>query len=264
MPAPDTTPEADLALLAEAAAEAGRVAMSFWQRNPKAWDKGGDHGPVSEADLAVDAILKEWLCNARPGYGWLSEETPDDLARLACDQVFVVDPIDGTRAFLAGEDGFAVSLAVASAGAVTAALVHLPARGLTYAAITGGPASRNGAPVAVSQRTDLTGADVLATRAAMAPEHWPGGVPDLKRSFRTSLAWRLCRVAEGRHDAMFTFREAWEWDIAAGSLIAERAGCRVTDRSGAPLRFNAPHPRAPGVIAAPPALHGAILNQLRA
>jgi myo-inositol-1(or 4)-monophosphatase len=89
-------------------------------------------------------------------------------------------------------------------------------------------------------------------------------VPDLRRSFRTSLAWRLCLAAEGRHDAMLTLRDAWDWDIAAGSLIAARAGCTVTDRHGAALRFNRPDPRAPGVIAAPPALHGQLLARLGA
>ncbi|AWD21941.1 3'(2'),5'-bisphosphate nucleotidase CysQ [Fuscovulum blasticum] len=262
MPAPEPTPDQDLALLADAAAAAGPLALSFWRNAPRAWDKAGDQGPVSEADLAVDALLKATLRAARPGYGWLSEETPDDPVRLGHDRVFIIDPIDGTRAFLAGEDGFALSLAVAQAGRVTAALVHLPARGATYAATQHGPATRNGNPIAASPRQDLTGADVLANRASLAPELWPGGVPDLKRSFRTSLAWRLCRAAEGRHDAMLTFRDTWEWDIAAGCLIAERAGCRVTDRTGAPIRFNAPQPRAAGVIAAPPALHGALLTHL--
>lgn len=254
----------DLALLRAAADEAARLALSYWRQSPKAWDKGGEHGPVSEADLAVDARLKEVLLAARPGYGWLSEETPDAPARLECERVFIVDPIDGTRAFLAGEEGFAVSLAVATAGQVTTAVVALPARGQTYAAATGRAATRNGTPIQASARTGTEGADILTSRAALQPEHWPGGVPDLKRSFRPSLAWRLCLVAEGRHDAMLTLRDTWEWDIAAGCLIAEAAGCTVTDRHGQPLRFNAPHPHAPGVLAAPPALHQALIAGLKA
>ncbi len=249
-------PEADdLVLLTGAAEAAGRIAMRFWRQAPKSWDKGGDHGPVSEADLAVNAALRDRLMAARPGYGWLSEETPDNPARLAHDRVFVLDPIDGTRAFLAGEDGFAVSLAVVQAGRPVAAVVHLPAKGRTYAAHLDGPATRDGQPIACSPRDAVAGADVLTSRAALAPEHWPGGVPEVKRSFRTSLAWRLCLVAEGKHDAMLTLRDTWEWDIAAGVLIAERAGCAVTDRRGAPLRFNAAHPQVGGVIAANPILH---------
>ena len=89
-------PERDLALLTEAARDAGRIALRYWRKNPQVWDKGGEHGPVTEADLAVNDMLKARLLAARPGYGWLSEETPDDAARLACETVFIIDPIDGT------------------------------------------------------------------------------------------------------------------------------------------------------------------------
>jgi myo-inositol-1(or 4)-monophosphatase len=96
----------------------------------------------------------------------------------------------------------------------------------------------------------------------MAPELWPGGVPEVKRSFRASLAYRLCLVAEGRFDGMLTLRDAWEWDIAAGALICERAGAMVTDRLGAPLLFNAAPPQAAGVVVAAPGLHGALMRGL--
>lgn len=256
MQAPD--PAADLVLLAAAARAAGRIALRYWRQAPKSWDKEAGAGPVSEADLAVDAALAAQLRAARPGYGWLSEETPDTPERLACETVFILDPIDGTRAFLAGEEAFAVSLAVVVAGAVTAAVVHLPAKGLLYAARADGPATLDGQPIRASTRAGVAGADVLTTRASLQPEEWPGGLPDLKRSFRASLAWRLCLAAEGRHDAMLTLRDTWEWDSAAGSLIAERAGCVVTDRHGAALRFNRADPRSAGVIAAPPALHAGL------
>ncbi|MBL9052808.1 MAG: 3'(2'),5'-bisphosphate nucleotidase CysQ, partial [Tabrizicola sp.] len=109
-------PVPDLDLLTEAARAAGRIALGFWRKDPKVWDKGAEHGPVTEADLAVNDMLKTRLQAARPGYGWLSEETPDDTARLDSDWVFIIDPIDGTRAFVAGEENFAHSLAVAHRG----------------------------------------------------------------------------------------------------------------------------------------------------
>ncbi|TAG15735.1 MAG: 3'(2'),5'-bisphosphate nucleotidase CysQ, partial [Rhodobacterales bacterium] len=124
----------DLALLTEAAREAGRIALRYWRREPKVWDKGGDHGPVTEADLAVNDMLKLMLLSARPDYGWLSEETPDDAARLSAETVFIIDPIDGTRAFVAGEETFAHSLAVAHQGKVTAGVVFLPALDKIYTA----------------------------------------------------------------------------------------------------------------------------------
>jgi myo-inositol-1(or 4)-monophosphatase len=255
-------PGHDLALLTEAARLAGEIALAFWKRGPQVWDKGGGHGPVTEADLAVNAMLEARLRAARPDYGWLSEETADGPDRLACERVFVIDPIDGTRAFIAGEDTFAHSLAVAEAGRIVAAVVFLPALDRLYCASAGSPALRDGQPIAASAAGSEQGATVLTTAAALAPEHWPGGVPAVKRSFRASLAYRLCLVAEGRHDGMLTLRDAWEWDIAAGSLIAERAGARVTDRLGAALRFNAAPPQARGVLAAGPAVHRGLLARL--
>ncbi len=246
-------PGSDLALLVEAAAEAGGIALRFWRQGPEAWDKGGGAGPVSEADLAVNRMLEAELRAARPEYGWLSEESPDDpAARMAAERCFVLDPIDGTRAFLAGEKDFSHSLAVVEHGRPVAAVVHLPARELTYAAEAGEAATLNGQAIRV--RVPRGRPEMLGTRASLGEDLWPGGVPDLRRSFRASLAWRLCLVAEGRFDAMLTLRDTWEWDVAAGALIAERAGGRVSDGLGRPLVFNRPDPRLPGVICAGPEL----------
>lgn len=255
-------PGPDLALICDAAREAARIAMRFWKRDPQVWDKGAEHGPVTEADLAVNHYLKTTLQAARPDYGWLSEETPDDPARLNTPRQFIIDPIDGTRAFIAGEDNFAVSIAVVQGGQAIAGAVMMPAKDRLYAAETGGPALRDGAPIHASTRADLAGARVLATKANMTADHWPGGVPDLHRSFRTSLAYRLCLVAEGRHDGMLTFRDTWEWDIAAGVLICACAGAAVSDRHNKPLIFNESNPKTAGVIAAAPGLHRAITARL--
>lgn len=256
-------PESDLSLLLDAAEAAGRIALRFWRKSPEAWDKGAGAGPVSEADLAVNDMLSRELRAARPGYGWLSEETPDDTARLATDRQFILDPIDGTRAFLEGAESFAHALAVAEDGQVVAAVVHLPAMGLTYAATATGEATLNGKSIRASDATAAEGATVLAAKAALLPEHWRGGtVPGFQRVFRASLAWRLCLVAEAKFDAMMTLRPTWEWDAAAGSLIAARAGARVTDRKGQPLRFNAADPRADGLIAGAAGVHEDVLGRL--
>jgi myo-inositol-1(or 4)-monophosphatase len=255
-------PGRDLHLLAEAAQAAGDIAMRFWRRDPQVWDKGGDHGPVTEADLAVNDMLRRSLLDARPDYGWLSEETPDSKDRLAADRVFILDPIDGTRAFVAGEDNFAVSLAIAEKGRVIAGAVMMPAKNRLYTAEIDGPAFCNGSEIRAGTRSDLVGSNLLATKANMESSHWPGGVPELKRSFRTSLAYRLCLAAEGRYDGMVTFRDTWEWDIAAGSLICDRAGAKVTDRTGAALRFNSARAMTAGVIATNPTLHQAIMDRL--
>lgn len=256
-------PAHDLALLTDAARAAGEIAMRYWKRSPQVWEKG-DQGPVTEADIAVNDMLKSVLLGARPVYGWLSEETPDDTARLSCEHVFIVDPIDGTRAFIAGEETFSHSLAVARNGVVTAGVVYLPALDRLYTASIAAPAMKDGQPIRCSTRTEVQGANILTTQASLSSDHWPRGVPNIKRSFRTSLAYRLCLAAEGRHDGMLTLRDAWEWDIAAGGLIASRAGAVVTDKAGIPLQFNAAHPQAKGVIAAPPGVHTGFMALLNA
>lgn len=255
-------PERDLHLLTAAATQAAVIALRYWKRDLQIWDKGQELGPVTEADLAVNDYLKSELRSARPDYGWLSEETPDDTARLSHQRVFIVDPIDGTRAFIAGEDNFAISLAVAEAGEVIAGVVILPAKHRIYSAQKGALAFCNGSPLQVSPRETLAQARVLATKDNMSAQHWPGGVPELQRSFRTSLAYRLCLVAEGRYDGMLSFRPTWEWDIAAGSLIASCAGARVSDQHGQDLRFNRPEARSAGVIAANPPLHQSLRDRL--
>lgn len=256
-------PESDLDLLIEAAKTSGEIALGFWRRDPQVWDKG-QNDPVSEADLAVDAHLKDVLLGARPDYGWLSEETPDSTNRLDKDRVFVVDPIDGTRSFVDGQETWAHSIAVVERGQVVAGLVFLPARDWLYTAELGAGAFKNGARITVSSRPELAGATILANKAAFDPQYWTTAPDDLKRSFRPSLAYRLAACAEGKADGMITFRDAWEWDIAAGALIASEAGARVTDRNDAALVFNARHPKTKGVMAASPALHTALMRRRRA
>lgn len=255
-------PEADLDLLLRAARAAGPIALSFWRADPVAWDKPGDAGPVTEADLAVNDALQDMLTTARPDYGWLSEESEADASRLDARRCFIIDPIDGTRAFIAGQQGFAHSLAVAEDDRIVAAVVHLPAMALTFSAHADGPALLNGQPIRPGM-AGIQGARVLTYRSATDPEHWKGGrTPPFRREFRPSLAWRLCLVAEGRFDAALSVRHVWEWDIAAGSLIARRAGALATDRHGRPMRFNSPRATIDGMIVANPALHGQMLSAM--
>ncbi len=257
---PATDPDADLDLLIRAAYRAGEIATSY--TDPEIWTKPDDAGPVTEADLAVDAMLRDMLGTARPDHGWLSEETDDSAARLDAERIFIIDPIDGTRAFIEGSEDWSHSLAIAEAGRITAAVVLLPRRNLLYAASLGRGATLNGEPISASRTTTLEQSTLLGPRLMMQPEHWTGGdVPPVRRAFRSSLAWRLCLLAEGRFDAMLTLRPTWEWDIAAGSLILTEAGGIATDRLGRSLGFNKPHPQSEGVLAGG-ALHPILLDRL--
>ncbi|WP_179378133.1 inositol monophosphatase family protein [Jannaschia marina] len=254
--------EADVALLKEAALAAGAIARRHFRNGPETWDKGDGQGPVTEADLEIDAMLRTDLGSARPDYGWMSEETPDSPDRLTRETLFIVDPIDGTRAFIEGSRSFSHSLAIVRNGLPVAAAVHVPLLDRTYLAGAGLGATLNGERIRTTGRGALTAATVLGTKPSFAPERWKGGTPPVERAFRSSLAYRLALVAQGRFDAMITLRMAWEWDIAAGALLVAEAGGRVTDRTGDALRFNNPHPQLDGVVAGTPAVADGLLARL--
>lgn len=262
MPGPDAADLADRDLLTRAALEAGRIALRHRRAGVDPVEKPGGQGPVTAADLEIDAMLRDMLRAARPDYGWLSEETPDDDARLRADRVFVIDPIDGTRAFAAGQPDYTHSLAVVAGGVPVAAAIHQPERDRVWAAARGTGATRDGTAIAPSGRTALEDATVLAAKPNLDPRHWRGGPPPVRRTFRSSLAYRLALVAEGRFDAMMTLRPCWEWDIAAGALIGLEAGAAVTDMAGRVQRFNAPRRQVAGTVSGTPAVQAALLDRL--
>lgn len=253
----------DLDLLTDAARRSGEIASGFFNQDPEVWHKDDNAGPVTEADFAVDKMLRETLTAARPDYGWLSEETEDTVARQDTQTQFIIDPIDGTRAFIEGSKDWAHSLAITQDGIATAAAIYIPQRDLMFTAELGQGAHLNGAPIAMSDTTDLDRSDILAARPNYDAKNWAEGqIPTAKRSFRSSLAYRLCLVAQGSYDAMLSLRPTWEWDIAAGALIVTEAGGTVTDRKGEQLRFNNPHPQTNGIVAANAALHSQITDRL--
>ncbi|MCR9156980.1 MAG: 3'(2'),5'-bisphosphate nucleotidase CysQ [Rhodobacteraceae bacterium] len=255
-------PESDLDLLIDAARQAGEIALYYKAKGLEVEHKPDDAGPVTQADFAVDNALRETLTAARSDYGWLSEETRDTPDRLDKNRVFIVDPIDGTRSFVNGETTWAHSLAVVDQGVVTQGVVYLPEMDLLYSADRAQGAFCNGDQLSVSDINDIHAARILATKPNMDQKHWRDSVPGFARSHRPSLAYRLCLVAQGRYDAMLTFRPSWEWDIAAGALILSEAGAIVTDRAGEALRFNNVVPQTAGILGAGAALHGQIAERL--
>ena len=247
----------DLALLADAAREAGEL-MTRMRPGVRVRGKA-DGSPVTEADLAVDRLLRERLLAARPDYGWLSEETADDPARLGRRRVFVVDPIDGTAAFIRAKPWFCTSLAVVEDGRPVAAAVFAPELDELHLAEAGGGARLNGAPVRVAAPpAELGAARVVGDPDVLRPPAWPPFTVER----RNAIAWRLAAVGAGRFDAAIAPSPKWEWDVAAGALIAAEAGAAVTDAAGAPLRFNTPEARLPGLVACAPALLPLILARL--
>lgn len=251
---------ADLALLVEAAREAGELALARRRQGLEITRKPGG-SPVTDADLAVDALLTERLRGARPDYGWLSEETADDPVRLGRPRLFIVDPIDGTAAYMKGRPWWTVALCVAEHGQPVAAVVHAPAVGETYAAAAGRGATLNGAPIAASRVDRLADAAVLASAEQFEGDRWPAPWPRMRLESRNSIAYRMALVGAGAFDAAIALTPRWDWDVAAGALIAAEAGAVAGDHRGRPYRFNRPIPRQPSLVCAAPGLHPLIIER---
>jgi len=238
--------------------EAGRIAKRQWPgdgHQVESWDKGGN-SPVCAADIEVDSFLKQELGRLLPSAGWLSEETADEPSRLKKDLIWVVDPIDGTSNFLRGRTGWAVSVALVSAGRPLIGLLVAPARGEVWSATAGTGARLNGVDISASKRRDFPGARVPAD--ALAKED-----KDLSLVEKpNSIALRIAMVADDRADLLATLRWGFEWDVAAATLIAREAGARVTDAFGKPFAYNKADPRAFGLLVSSPAIHNAAVERL--
>lgn len=246
----------DVGLLANAAYEAGKVALGFFGANPKTWAKAGD-SPVTEADIAVDNLLKHRLMTSRPGYGWLSEETADTPDRMATSRLFVVDPIDGTRAFINGDPRWAVSVAIVEGTRPIAAALYQPATDDLLVAARGRGAWRRHARLQASGRTQMTGANLSAPRKFTTLEHAIDGLGITLAVPVPSLALRIAHVATGFTDVAFAFPRSHDWDLAAADLIVEEAGGRLADIEGETLVYNRVVPRHPALIAAGPGIFDA-------
>ena len=248
-------------MLEQTVSEAAELVMSYYQRDPKSWKKN-DVSPVSEADLASDALLQDRLLGARPDYGWLSEETEDNVERLTKDSVWVVDPIDGTNAFLQGTPDFTVCAGLVRGGEAVAGLVINPVHQQTFSAIRGEGAWLNGETLSGPQEASLSDARYLCRRNVMKPERWQGEIPTTKPGYIGSLAYQLCLMSMAERDAAISVSPLHEWDIAAAGLILTEAGGIVTDQRGQALRFNQSTPKIDGMICAAPSLHQSISERL--
>lgn len=252
-------------LIEQAVIAAGAIARHYFGGDYKRWDKGKGQ-PVTDADIAIDTYLRETLTAARPDYGWLSEETKDDPFQRQRENVFIVDPIDGTVAFLKGLPEFSISVAAVRAGRPYAGVVLNPITGECFAARTGHGATLNGAPIKVSERRELEGCRIVGPRDLFAHPAWNVAPnrpwPPLHIEKRASIAYRLALVASGAFDAAIALSTKCDWDMAAGDLIVREAGGIVTAHDGAIPCYNGASVLKPSFVAAGPALHAAILERV--
>jgi myo-inositol-1(or 4)-monophosphatase len=253
---------ADAELLEAAVREAGALARSLLQQSVKGWTKR-DGSPVTEADLAVDKALKVRLHDARPGYGWLSEETPDTPDRLERRNVWIVDPIDGTRAFAQGGDEWCVAAALLIDGRPALAAIYRPMTGDFYEARSGLGARLNGKPLHIANASALAGARILGNASAL--EQLQAKAPvEAVAGGNTPLAMRLARVAQGDLDAALSTTPKHDWDLAAGDLLVHEAGGAVTGLNGKTFSYNRRETRQANYVASSHVLHAALLEQLAA
>ncbi|MGY4623400.1 3'(2'),5'-bisphosphate nucleotidase CysQ [Bradyrhizobium sp. USDA 4486] len=247
----------DYALLIAAVRDAGTLAMRYFGASPIAWEKQGGT-LVSNADLAVDAFLRGRLTNARPEYGWLSEETEDDHARLTRCRVWVVDPIDGTRAFLEGLPHFCHSVALVEDGWPIMGALYNPATDEFYEALAGRGAKLNGRPINVSARSEIAGCRMAAFAPMFRHPAWREPWPEMQIIQRDSVAYRIALVASSNADAAFGLNPKNDWDLAAAHIVVVEAGGVMTSHDGQKMHYNRETPIQKSFLAAGHPLHAEI------
>ena len=247
----------DLRLLENTVHQAGNIARNFYGGDYKRWSKEGG-SPVTEADLAVNNFLRDRLTKARPDYGWLSEESADDPTRLAKATVFIIDPIDGTIAFLKNRPHFTICAALVTQGRPDCGVVYNPISEELYSARKGGGAHRNGLPIHVAKRATLEGSAMLGDRTCFTQPPWPL----LHVQNRNSVAYRLVLVADGSADASVSLTAKRDWDLAAADIILHEAGGILSDTRGETLVYNGAITKQASFVAANPVLHAEIVTLL--
>jgi myo-inositol-1(or 4)-monophosphatase len=248
MTSPSFSKQADLDLILDAAKQAAEIAMSYFSKAPEITIKG-DASPVTEADLAIDAFLHDFLRAARPDYGWLSEEREDDGSRHHCLHSFVVDPIDGTRAFIAETGEWCISIGIIENGRPVIGVLYCPVGNTVYSAVEGQGAMRNSGRISPSsvQRLELRMAGPKPLIRALQEQN---GFAIQSMPYVPSLALRLAMIADGGLDATLVKPKSAFWDIAAADIILSEAGCQLLNLDGSRVDYTAASPKLGAMVAA--------------
>jgi myo-inositol-1(or 4)-monophosphatase len=264
LPGASAALDADLELIVDVAREAGQLSLEWLKKGAKSWDKSPGN-VVTEADIAVNDLIARRLRAVRPDYGWLSEETSDNPADRSQRRVWVVDPIDGTKAFVRGEPGFCISIARLEGSLPVAGALFNPLTNEMFAAAEGLGATLNGERIVSPPTCALGGCGMILrpeihVRLQAHPD-WPK--TRLLTPMPNSIAYRIALVAAGRWDAAIGLSRTNDWDIAAAVLILEEAGGIASDGNGQAFAFNQEVTRHLGIVAAGAALHPLIMEKLQ-
>ncbi|GAA0531080.1 myo-inositol-1(or 4)-monophosphatase [Rhizomicrobium palustre] len=258
---PELKSESDVALVTRVVLEAGAIAREIAARDFNTKHKS-DGSPVTEADLAVNAYLTEHLRKARPDYAWLSEENEDDNSRFSAKRIFVVDPIDGTLAFVKRRPHFTVCVGIVEDGQPVTGVVYNPMTEECFSAAKGEGAFLNGERISVRPCEGLDGIRLLASKTTLNNPRWQQPWPEMHVENPNSIAYRIALVAAGKFDAALTMQALHDWDVAAADIILREAGGIMTSLEGASPVYNAPAVIQPNVLAAGPHLHAILRNRI--
>lgn len=254
----------DLDILKAVARDAGRLALDYFRRrNLQSWDKSENH-PVTEADLAVNELIRQRLMTARPDYGWLSEESKRDRASALARRVWVVDPIDGTRAFMGGQPYWGIGLAVVEKGCSRCGVVFAPVLEELYEASLAGGARLNETPIQVSERTREAGCRMIASPSMLTHPAWKVPWPEMEIADPKPNATllRMCWVASGKWDATLALWRKSDWDLAPASIIVSEAGGTATTHLGERFVFNRGEPAQRSLLASGKHLHSLLMKRV--
>lgn len=258
---------ADLARLEEITRRAGAIALSSFrpgaQTSARVYYKNGS-SPVTDADLATDAFLKEACAGAFPDCAWFSEETADTPFRLSVPRLVIADPIDGTRAFVSGDARWCVSIAIVEAGRPVAGCVFAPALDECFTASVGGGATHNGERLAIPSKAELATSDALGPKPVIDWLNRLSGTQYRQAARIPSLAYRLAVIARGDAAIGLAGPDSHDWDIAAADLIINEAGGRLFDFAGRQPVYNRPDPVHPALVAAEHGLAQSVVELIEA
>ncbi len=249
------------------ARDAGALAVGFLDQatSQKVWQKD-DTTPVTEADLAVNTLLQERLSAARPDYGWLSEETADDRSARDCERVWVVDPIDGTRAYARENDPYwCIAIAIVENGKAVAGVLYAPELDELYEAHLGGGAFLNGERLKASETAREEGARLVVSREMIQHRGWPEPWPDVEicKPKPNATLYRMALVATGKWDATLALTRKSDWDLAAGAILVSEAGGIAGTHLGDPFVFNTEVPAQRSLLAAGANLYPLLVERTR-
>ena len=255
-------PSSEHNLVKESILEAGKLAIKWFRKDPEQWEKD-DGSLVSKADIEINDLLNKLLKNKNPEFGWLSEENEDDRSRLNKKITFVVDPLDGTKAFLEGKKEFSISVAIVKNGLPISGIVFSPSTGEMFEAEKNKGSWKNNKKVIISNYNRLEKCKMIAFKPMFSHPAWKEPWPKMDVENRNSIAYRMALVASGQYDAMMALNSKNDWDIAAGDLLISESGGIVTLHTNKKIIYNTENTKKPSVIGTNKAIHEKIIKRVK-